>query len=269
MCWSGEASIGLAAVGMAATSYAIYKKESPLLWSPLLYFSLMELLQGYTYSVIDQCGLPENQIATFLGYLHICFQPFFGLLMALYFIPETVRRAVLPYGLALCSFSAIVMLIQVYPFEWAGSCTPGSILCGPQMCSVSGSWHIAWEVPINGIGDRILAFTGGPEVLGGLFRIDFPTYPLAMFIFPILFGSWRLVLYHVLLGPFLARLTTSDLNEMPAVWCLLSIGFLLLIVKTPLRKVLHVRYWPLWALIPGLDSRGQRVASSAQGEGAN
>jgi hypothetical protein len=41
------------------------------------YFSSMEVLQAFTYSVIDQCALPSNQIATLLGYLHIAFQPFF------------------------------------------------------------------------------------------------------------------------------------------------------------------------------------------------
>ena len=67
-----------------------------------------------------------------------------------------------------------------------------------------------------------------------------------MFFLPLLYGSWRFTLYHVLVGPTLARLLTDNMNEYPAVWCLLAIGMLLLVVKTPLRRVLFVRNWLLW-----------------------
>jgi len=60
MCWSGEASAVLAVVGLGTTAYAAYKKEPAPLWIALGYFSLMELLQAFTYSVIDQCSLPSN-----------------------------------------------------------------------------------------------------------------------------------------------------------------------------------------------------------------
>ncbi len=92
VCWSGEASAILAAVGLATTAYAAYKGESPMLYAALAYFSLMEALQAYTYTVIDQCGLASNQIATILGYLHIAFQPFFINLMSMYFIPDKIRK---------------------------------------------------------------------------------------------------------------------------------------------------------------------------------
>ena len=44
MCWSGEASAALATAGFLSTGYAAYKKESRMLWLPLGYFSLMELI---------------------------------------------------------------------------------------------------------------------------------------------------------------------------------------------------------------------------------
>ena len=60
MCWSGEASTAVTVVGIGATAYAAYKKEPAALWLVLGYFSLMELLQSFAYSVIDQCSLPSN-----------------------------------------------------------------------------------------------------------------------------------------------------------------------------------------------------------------
>ncbi len=249
MCWSGEASLALAAAGMATTAYVAWKKESPLLYLPLGYFSLMELLQGYTYSVIDQCGLPANQIATMLGYLHICFQPFFANMIALYFVPQEVRVRVMPWAWAVSGGSAMFMLLQVYPFDWSGLCVLGRTLCGPELCSVSGNWHIAWEIPLNNIG--VIS-------QNWLFAHGFLTYMFAVFIFPLLYGSWRLNLFHITFGPVLARLTTDNPNEVPAVWCLLSIAILMVVVKTPIREHMHVRSWPTWSWI--LRTRDPRPA---------
>jgi hypothetical protein len=48
MCWSGEASGVLAAVGLGTAAYIAVKGESKELWIPLTYFALMELLQAAT-----------------------------------------------------------------------------------------------------------------------------------------------------------------------------------------------------------------------------
>jgi hypothetical protein len=55
------------------------------------------------------------------------------------------------------------------------------------------------------------------------------------------------------MGPFMARMLTNNLNEAPAVWCLLSIGFLLIVIKTPIRNYLYVRWNLLWRLLFGYD----------------
>jgi hypothetical protein len=237
MCWSGEASFALATVGFGATAYAAVKGDSPLLWAPLGYFAGMELLQGFTYSVIDQCGLPSNQLATMFGYLHIAFQPFFGCMLALYFVPERVRRAAMPWAMAVAGLSAAFMFLQIYPFDWAGTCRPGRTLCGPELCSVSGNWHIAWQLPLNALGEvdaSWLESVPGFRILQGH---GFLGYLFAMFGVPLIFGSWRIVIYHIAMGPMLARLLTDNPNEVPAVWCLLSIAFLLVVIETPVRGI--------------------------------
>ena len=246
MCWSGEASFALAAVGFGATAYAAMKGDSPLLWVPLGYFAGMELLQAFTYSVIDQCGLPANQIATMLGYLHIAFQPFFGCMLALYFVPELVRRAAMPWAMGVAGLSAAFMLLQVYPFDWGGACRPDRPLCAELLCSVSGNWHIAWDIPLNAIGEVNAPWVLANPLLKGTIGTGFLGYMIAMFAVPLIFGSWRLVLYHIVMGPLLAKMLTDNPNEAPAVWCLLSIAFLLVVIETPVRRLLVVRSWPLW-----------------------
>ena len=240
MCWNGQASAVLATAGIATTLYAAWKKEPAPLWIALGYFSLMELLQAFTYSVIDECLNPTNQIATLLGYLHIAFQPFFINAVALYFIPAAIRRRIAIPVYALCFAGTIVTLIQLYPMSWAGACDISRPLCAERLCSVHGNWHIAWEVPTNGLGNYFVRL-GFPPLIDG-----FPAYVATGFFLPLLYGSWRVVLFHYVFGPFLSVHLTNNHNEWPAIWCLLSIGILMLVVKSPLRQALHVKRWVLW-----------------------
>jgi hypothetical protein len=36
------------------------------------------------------------------------------------------------------------------------------------------------------------------------------------------------------------------MHEQAAVWCLISITLLLIVIKTPVQKIMRVGYWPLW-----------------------
>ena len=238
MCWSGEASAGLAATGFISTAYFYYKGESKVLCGALAYFSLMELLQAYTYTVIDECQNPSNQVATFLGYMHIAFQPFFVNAVAMHFIPKSIRERISSTVYTLCFAAAVIFMMRIYPFEWVSLCYEKSYhflfmpdikftmpFCGEQICSTSGNWHIAWEIPASG--SYAMA----------------SSYMYATFLLPLFYGSWRLVLYHLISGPLLSYLTTSDMNEWAAVWCLYSIGLVLLVIKTPIRQYLYVNSW--------------------------
>lgn len=238
MCWSGEASAGLAAAGFISTGYFFYKGESKVLCAALAYFSLMELLQAYTYSVIDQCFNPNNQVATFLGYMHIAFQPFFVNAVAMHFIPQALRQRISIWVYCFCFTAAVIFMMRIYPFEWAQYCYEKSYqfllandikfdmpFCGKEICSVSGEWHIAWQIPANG--NLLMA----------------NAYVYAAFLLPLLYGSWKLVIYHFITGPLLSFFTTSNMNEWAAVWCLYSIGLLLLLIKTPIRQYLHINSW--------------------------
>lgn len=230
MCWSGEASAVLATVGFGSTAYFALKKEKKELWVPLGYFALMELLQAITYIFIDECANPTNQLLTLLGYLHIAFQPFFINMVAMHFVPEHVKRKLSWFVYGICFLGTVLMVIKVYPFAWGGDCECGvAPMCATNLCSVHGSWHIAWNVPINAI--SYLYFFG---------------YTFPAFVLPALYGSWRMSVYHALVGPGLAYLLTSNYNEWPAVWCLFSIALLMVIIKTPVRSFLYVKKWYFW-----------------------
>jgi hypothetical protein len=230
MCWNLSASLIITLIGLIAVGYLILKKHSYELWIPVGYFALMEFLQALSYLYINNCSLPANQMLTYLSYLHICFQPFFVNMLTMYFIPKQVKEKISGYVYAVCFAGTILSLIRVYPFEWAGLCTPGvEYLCGTNLCSMQGAWHIAWFVPLNGI--------------GGLLNF---AYIIPAFILPLVYGSWKTTIYQLAIGPFLASYLTNSRNEMPAVWCLLSIAFILVAIFTKLRKLLQVKKWYFW-----------------------
>lgn len=239
MCWSGEASTAVAAIGVAATAYALVKKEPPAIWATFGYFTLMEILQATAYLTIDDCADPANQIVALLGYLHIAFQPFFINAFSLLFVPKPVREKVAPWVFGLCFAATILMLIQLYPFAWAGSCETNLPLCGPQLCTASGNWHIAWDIPYNGLAEFVIGY----PVIG---NTGLPAYALASFWLPALYGSWRFTIFHFMAGPALAQMLTDNSNEWPAVWCLFSIGLIIIVVIPPVRRLMHVQSWPLW-----------------------
>jgi hypothetical protein len=61
------------------------------------------------------------------------------------------------------------------------------------------------------------------------------------------------------MGPIPAILITGRPNEMAAMWCLLSIMFLLIVVKTPVRRILFVDTWFWWQRPAGEAHEPERL----------
>ena len=230
MCWSGEASAVLAVAGLGTAAYVAYKGESKELW------------QAATYVYIDLCDYPSNQVLTLFGYLHVAFQPFFVNMVAMYFIPKETKEKIQTVVYTICTASTVAMLVKMYPFVWAGNCVVGvEGFCGTETCSVSGDWHIAWQMPLNG-----LMSTPNEWLFGYEWGLHVFAYALAAFYVPLMYGSWRFVGFHYLIGPLISDITTDDPNEYAAVWCLFSIALCVSVIKTPIRKYLHVKSWPFY-----------------------
>ncbi|WKZ28628.1 MAG: DUF5765 domain-containing protein [Patescibacteria group bacterium] len=208
MCWSGEASFALAVGGFAGAYWSRHKGHETFRWLPLAYFSVMETLQGLTYAVIGECGLPANTALTYLSYIHICFQPFFVNMFALSWLPAERRKAA-RWVWPMCIVGSAFMLSMLTGQGHFGVCNVAKqALCGLDTCSYHGEWHIAWRLTLSN------------------FDPNYLSYWITVFIVPIVYGSWRFVAYHFVLGPFLAWQLTGNKDERAAVWCLSSIAFL-------------------------------------------
>ncbi|MEE4188133.1 MAG: DUF5765 domain-containing protein [Roseobacter sp.] len=245
MCWSPEASAGLVVAGGVATVVIYRRGEPAAIWATMAYFTAMEALQVAGYAVVDACSSGTNKSVTLLSYLHIVFQPFFINWFAMELVPAPVKDRARRWVYALCGVSSAVMLLQILPLPALGHCTAGSPLCGATYCTVSGNWHIAWDVPYNGLMAPFDALLG--------MNVGFPTYMLAAFVLPLAYGAWRFVLIHALAGPVLAHALTDNPNEMPAVWCLLSIAILLISLSPLCRRSATVQTW--WGRPVGLKAR--------------
>ncbi len=129
------------------------------------------------------------------------------------------------------------------PSDTFGQCAEHRAMCGAQFCTLPGNWHLAWEFPFNGWGN---GFADSPNWLLRLFPNALVAYSLAVFIMPLLYGSWKIAAYQYLTGPVLVSRLTDNIDEAPAIWCLMSIGIVFLVMKTPLRQWMQVRHWVFW-----------------------
>ena len=132
--------------------------------------------------------------------------------------------------MGLAFLATIIMLIKIYPFAWAGSCTPGTSFCGEIICSSKGNWHLSWIFRLN--------------AFGGLSLMTY--HMIAAFLLPLIYGSWKTTLYAFILGPVISFLSTSNPNEWPAVWCLISVGIIVIIIFPKARELLRVKRWYFW-----------------------
>ena len=228
MCWSATASIAMVGVGASATIVAMRRKEPTAIWLAIGYFTVMELLQAAGYGVIGDCGAPANQTLALLLYLHIAFQPLFVNAFAMATAPVQIAKSKRLGVYLIASLATLSLILRLVPFEWAGSCAPEVALCGSNFCVERGDWHLAWELPLNDFWGAIGA--------GFVNFFPYTDYFVAVFFLPLFYGAWRFVIFHALLGPILASTLTTNPNEMPAIWCLFSIGIILVGLSPLVRK---------------------------------
>ncbi len=226
MCWSAEVSLVMVGAGGAATAVSIARGDPKAVWFAIGYFTVMEALQAAGYAVVDQCGTPSNRGIALLSYLHIAFQPIVINAFALALVPRAPAPRLRRTVIALAALASLSLLARLVPIEALGRCTPGDVLCSDRLCVVSGNWHIGWEIPLNDVPGRLGLST------------PFPDYLLAVFALPAFYGAWRFALFHALAGPILAGLLTDNPLEMPAIWCLFSIGIILVVLIPGVRRIL-------------------------------
>ncbi len=213
MCWNAPVSLALGAAGMTVAGVSAARGGSKDIAIPLAYFSLMELLQFASYGSIDQCALASNTALTTLSYVHVAFQPIFFNMLMMASVPGGVSRQMrrIAYGVSLAITA--LLLVKLVPAIPASLCAIGETLCGAQMCTVSGNWHLAWQVPLY---DAPIPWD------------IFYYYAAGVFVLPLFYRAWLAVVVALASGPVLTYLIAQgNPNEWPAIWCFFSVALIL------------------------------------------
>jgi hypothetical protein len=208
MCFSENISLGFAITGLLASFY-FYKKHF-FAAVGIAYFSLMELIQYFQYKVINQCDNKTNILLTYIGYLHICFQPLFVNIWLFSFTKKPNYDF-----LYLSLVAGILLFLRIFWVTDDTLCdTRNEPICGPRTCTFSGEKHLAWNVRLRAAGQNW--FT--PSI--GLHFFFFVIPALITFQF-------KPIMAIILISPY-AALLTSNIHEQPAIWCYTSIMQLLI-----------------------------------------
>jgi len=235
-------SFAFAALGLFLTWYIHHYTENTKLAIGVFWFFLMEFLQGFQYFFINDCDSFWNKFLTFLGFVHICYQPYFTHIInsSLTKNPKFLNQYQII--LRLCLLGGTMLLARYFLAPWsnekissdygdsikatpaAGSCRTQEWLRGEKLCTFRGRYHLAWSVPMYD-----------------------PTYwsPSAaihsfMMFAPFFVLKKNMIIQGVFLwlaGPFAASFITANLQEQASIWCFFSIaqiGIMLFIIREQL-----------------------------------
>jgi hypothetical protein len=220
MCFTYEISVCLSLYGCAISYYFYYHKSR--LFYTIGYFTLMEILQTAQYWVVaddinsPQCNTFWNKLLTTVGFIHICYQPYF---INLYYeivygdsitIPyfTIVKRLCLAGGTMLLSrhFQRIAFdesYSNYLDTEW---------LNGDKLCTYKSQLHFAWSVPMADVSYYV------------------PSTNMHFFLFfvplMVMYENKRLAYRSVFMfitGPLFASYMTNNLQEQASIWCFVSI----------------------------------------------
>jgi hypothetical protein len=185
--------------------------------------------QGFQYIWINDCNSPVNKFLTFLGFVHICYQPYFTHIINSSLTKNPKFLSQYTVVMRLCLLGGTMLLARYFLAPWSselitsdftefanatapvGSCRTQEWLRGEALCTYQGKHHLAWSVPMYD-----------------------PTYfsPSAAIHSFLMFSPFfvlkkNMIIQGVFLwatGPFLAAYFTPNLQEQASIWCFFSIA---------------------------------------------
>eukprot|EP00055_Hartaetosiga_balthica_P003549 m.8161 g.8161 ORF g.8161 m.8161 type:complete len:278 (-) comp3035_c0_seq1:70-903(-) len=235
MCFSKEMSGAFAILGLAVSVWVYLKTSNTQLAIGVFYFFLMEFLQFFQYLVIDDCDNWWNQFLTVLGFLHICFQPYFThIINSSLTKSKTVLWQYVPI-LRLCLIGGTALFLRWVFSEYATMDIGENSKCGlstewlrgEKLCTFSGKYHLAWSIPMH----DPTYWSPGAAI-----------HSFLMFA-PFFVLKWNMTIQGIFLfltGPLLSAYITPNLMEQASIWCFFSIaqiGIMLYLIRDVL--ILH------------------------------
>ena len=246
MCFSGEMSavFGLICFGLGAIVWAGGRPKR--LAVSMAYFGLMELLQTVQYMFVakpedgyEMCKSPTNQFLTFLGTVHIAFQPFFAN-MAICSV-DRLWDIKIRYQNDIILRLSLLFAVWGLSRYWLAVYWPDNpnLAARPSKDCPNYEWlregydaGIGWETPnLPGHSCTFISNTTTRHIAWAV-----PGYQATYFMpgvslhFFLMFAPALVVLRHIplgvifmLSGPILAAYITPSMSEQASIWCFFSV----------------------------------------------
>lgn len=224
MCFNQPMSCALASGGLISSIWLWKKTKNAPVALGVFYFFLMEFLQVIQYSFIALdiydpiCATTVNKVLTMLGFLHICYQPYFCQVITAGMTHEKSRFQS-QFGVVkrLCLIGGTMLAARAFmPDSWStlqkGE-TSTEWLRGENLCTYHGEVHLAWAIPMA----DVTYYVPGVAIHSFLMFAPF----LAMYDKP---GMVFQGVFLLLTGPVLAAVFTPNLQEQASIWCFFSIA---------------------------------------------
>jgi len=208
----------------------------------------MEFLQGFQYFFINDCDNWWNKALTLVGFIHICYQPYFTHIINSSLTKNPKFLDQYNIILRLCIVGGTMLMSRYFIAEfWPGgydysspissdftdfsNVSQGPLahrttewLRGERLCTFKGKYHLSWSVPMSDVSYYV------PSAAIHSFLMFAPFFVMkANMIIQGIF-LW-------LAGPYLSSWITPNLMEQASIWCFFSIaqiGIMLFLIRETL-----------------------------------
>jgi len=241
MCFNQPMSGALALVGFLVGCWAWQQTRNKSLVAGIWYFVAMETLQFFQFFWLDDCSSPMNQFLTVIGFLHICFQPYFTHTFSGAFVQSPAKLAQYRVIKNLCLVMGCMMFSRWILFsapDHTLKCANTEWIRGDRACTVRGNYHLAWELPLH----APTYFMPSNNI--HFFMMFAPYIALG-------FDMWIHGFILFATGPLLSSFITPNLYEQASIWCFFSIGQVCLATFTLYWTLRKTKRGNLWKYNPG------------------
>ena len=224
MCYNSTISFTFFAIGILVSGIIYFGsftalRRSGIYWL-LIFYSLMELLQGVQYYFINECSLWINQFLTEVAYGFVLAQPF---IWNWFFYENslTQEKPMFQVAMWLCLCWVIVNILARVMYKKPGfvaQTKDESVFAGKRVCTKKKLTHLYWEWTSANFGDL---------------NANFLTYLMLWFI-PALVSVKHRISSIVLICSALIGAWMSYVAKEPfiftSVWCYISVPIVLSVI---------------------------------------
>jgi len=233
--------------------WAYGQTRNKALVAGIWYFVAMETLQFFQFFWLGDCQSPINKFLTVIGFLHICFQPYFTHTLSGAFVKNEKKIAQYKLIKNLCLVMGCMMFSRWIffsaPEHTLNGCKNTEWIRGDESCTFMGNYHLAWSLPLH-----------APTYFMPSNNIHF----FMMFAPYIALGPEMWIHGFVLFatGPLLSSFITPNLYEQASIWCFFSIGQVCLATITLYFTLRKTKKGDLWTYKPAAKGVAVVDASS-------